>query len=407
VAPGQRVELLDVLRGIAIFAILLVNFKGNVGRVTPALDAAVLRGLMLLIQASFYPLFSLLFGYGFALQLERTHARDQSMTRFHVRRMFVLFLIGTCHALLIWRGDILVTYALLGLLLLPLQRLKPRTLLLLALVPLLAQVAQPSRITQGPAETIDSEAAADRPAERPELRRFRELIAHKEMLEESPSATRAEIFRAALAVRWDAYQRKLRNLFSLYVVAEDVLMFFIFGFALGKAHVLQNAARYQRSFGIAAMLGLVAAVLGNVAIQLGNLDGGSLRVIASEAADSGLTLAYSAGIAAVYVAARGPARALSIFGAPGRLALTNYLLQSLVMTFVFSGYGLDLQPPTATTWLAINTGFFFIIQVPLSHWWLANFRFGPAEWLWRTLTYGKRQPMRLAATREVSAAHSR
>jgi uncharacterized protein len=77
--------------------------------------------------------------------------------------------------------------------------------------------------------------------------------------------------------------------------------------------------------------------------------------------------------------------------------LTNYLLQSITMTVVFSHYGLSLTPPATAMWLLINLMFYFGVQIPVSHWWVKRYRFGPAEWLWRSMTYGTPQPMRIAA----------
>jgi uncharacterized protein len=76
------------------------------------------------------------------------------------------------------------------------------------------------------------------------------------------------------------------------------------------------------------------------------------------------------------------------------MALTNYLMQSVVMTAMSATYGFGWEPST-TVWVGINTAFFFAVQVPLSRWWLARFKYGPAEWLWRSLTYGRAQPFRL------------
>jgi uncharacterized protein len=88
-------------------------------------------------------------------------------------------------------------------------------------------------------------------------------------------------------------------------------------------------------------------------------------------------------------------RAFRIFAPAGRIGLTNYLLQSVAMTVAFSHYGLSLKPPTTALWVLVNLVFYFGVQVPFSHWWVKRFRFGPAEWVWRSLTYGTPQPMRL------------
>ena len=134
VARGERLELLDALRGFALLGILMVNFWGPPGTAMPALDAFIGDVLGALVDSSIYPLYSFLFGLGFALQLERAQRRGRPTAHLYLRRMIVLFLIGTVHALFIWEGDILVTYALTGLLLIPLHKLSQRGVLALVFV---------------------------------------------------------------------------------------------------------------------------------------------------------------------------------------------------------------------------------------------------------------------------------
>ena len=126
VASSERVELIDILRGFALLGILTVNFWGTSGESVRRLDLILSKTLDIVVSASFYPLFSFLFGLGFAVQLQRARARGAGIVLTYLRRMLALFLIGSFHAIVIWDGDILTWYALFGLVLIPLHRLSDR-----------------------------------------------------------------------------------------------------------------------------------------------------------------------------------------------------------------------------------------------------------------------------------------
>jgi uncharacterized protein len=113
-----------------------------------------------------------------------------------------------------------------------------------------------------------------------------------------------------------------------------------------------------------------------------------------------LSLCYASGLVLLTQNERWYAR-LAPLAAVGRTALSNYLLQTLIATSIFYGYGLGLYGQIGPAFGILLTLAIFGLQIPLSNWWVERFRFGPAEWLWRTLTYGKLQPMRLAEKRKV------
>jgi uncharacterized membrane protein YeiB len=155
VAPGERIETLDILRAFALLGVLLVNFPGAVSEGPLAgLDRVVSAALSALVLGSFYPLFSFLFGMGLGVQLTRAHQRGQKIGLIYFRRLVVLFLIGSAHAVLIWGGDVLVDYSVIGLVLLAVHRLSNRAIIALAVVVLVAGLVYPG---------IEP-ALADRPA---------------------------------------------------------------------------------------------------------------------------------------------------------------------------------------------------------------------------------------------------
>ena len=398
VEQGERVALIDVLRGFALLGILVVNFFGEQGSVLPLLDrvATVLLGAF--VDSSFYPLFSFLFGLGFALQLARARRRGDGAAHLYLRRMIVLFLIGTVHAVFIWSGDILVTYAVTGLLLIPLHRLPQRVIL--ALVCVLCVVNLHSKWVR---EQVTDARRAD--ATEVELRAAGAIaeelrIAQNErLLAATPDATYWQV----TTDRWKLYAENVRRFGDwLDHVLRDVLIFFLIGLVVGRAGVLERPHDHARGLAVAAGLGFVALIGGNAAVQVIPLDGGFLSRVVLTAGNIGGTAFYIAGIALLFTHMPAARRWLGVFAVPGRMGLSNYLMQSMTMTALSMPYGLGWRP-TTTIWLLLNVTFFFLVQVPLSRWWLARFRYGPAEWLWRSLTYGKRQPMRLPAPATVDS----
>ena len=150
VAPDERIQLIDILRGFALFSILLVNLElfshpvqqlalGH-GDLTALADRLTVWGIQLFANSKFYPIFSFLFGLGFALQIQRAEARGSRFVPIYLRRLLILLLIGLVHAIFFWVGDILVLYAVLGTILLLFRRRSPRTLLVWAAIMLAAPV---------------------------------------------------------------------------------------------------------------------------------------------------------------------------------------------------------------------------------------------------------------------------
>ena len=136
----ERNPVVDILRGFALFGILLVNFPGSEASRTGTADDVVMKLLTILVSSKFYTTFSFLFGLGFALQFLRAQSRGRRIVPVYIRRMLVLFLIGLGHAVFIWQGDVLMIYAVMGLFLIPLRRCSGKILLSLAVLILAADV---------------------------------------------------------------------------------------------------------------------------------------------------------------------------------------------------------------------------------------------------------------------------
>jgi len=395
VASTERVELIDMLRGFALLGILTVNFWGSSGESVRRLDQVINDILDIAVSASFYPLFSFLFGLGFAVQWQRARARGAAVAWVYSRRMLALFLIGAFHAIVIWYGDILVMYAICGAWLVLLHRLSDRWLLGIAAVLLAVSVWPPA--TTGLLHRIGGERAAETAmlmnSATNERSRIQNDVANRYELD--PDASQAAAFTSSMASRWDLFKFMVRALLSRTAIVNDIPGFFLIGFVVGRRRILQEAARHRKGLAWAAGVGLTLAVAGAVTVYVVEPGSLVLTALAQTANDNGATMFYIAGISLGVTFVPAIARAFRLFAPAGRIGLTNYLLQSIAMTVVFSHYGLSLTRPSTAIWLAINLAFFFFIQIPLSAWYVQRFRFGPAEWLWRSMTYGVMQPMRL------------
>lgn len=402
VAPAERVAALDVLRGVAIFGILIANmvvvsgywFLEEAERAampTAALDGWVYLLAEIFIEAKFYSIFSLLFGIGFAIQLNRADARGVVFPTFFRRRLLGLFLIGAFHAVFLWAGDILLLYALLGLLLVPFRQSSDRTLLRAAVICLLLPVVVYVLMLAasgggGPPPVPDTAGVRDAP---PEF--------FQNMLLAFEEGSWFDAWKANLIYilgRW-------ADLFFT-VRFPKVFGMFLLGFLLGRSGVaegrLPDLALLRRTVWVALGLGLPASVLHawlagqDVWFPASPL--GLLQTTAATVAVPLLALGYSAAVALLLQRPAGT-RLLAPLAAPGRMALTNYMLHSLIMTFIFYGWGLGWYGrigPAVTTLLAFAI---CLVQVPLSRWWLSRYRYGPVEWLWRQFTYRQRIPLRL------------
>ncbi len=404
VAANERVALIDILRGFALLGILVVNFWGSSGDAANRLDKVVSDVLDIAVSSSFYPLFSFLFGLGFAMQLLRARERGAGVVDLYLRRMLALFLIGTFHAIVIWDGDILVLYAVLGLLLIPLHRLRDRWLWPIVAVSLVLGLWEPQvrAFTAGLSGADAAEVTYLRNMEHG-WRTFG-LDNITQRYEADPTASRAEAFRSAVAVRWRHYAEAVRNCFSRnFFLNDDVLAFFVMGLIVGRRRILQEASLHKRALAIAAAVGLTASIAGTLVTYVVEPENRVLDALGWYGNDYGTTVFYIAGLALAVTSWSRVAAFLRPLGAVGQIGLTNYLIQSTVMTLVFTRYGMGLREPSTAMWVLINLTFFVAVQIPLSRWWIARFRFGPAEWVWRSMTYGERQPMRIRAPAPVAA----
>lgn len=411
VAPVQqadRIQIVDILRGFALFGILLVNmalfsqpFQSILFPADPAMpwyDWAATWLIHFLAEGKFYAMFSMLFGLGMILLMERIEARGRRFVPFYMRRLLALLLIGIVHAFLIWPGDILIIYALLGFPLLLFRKARPRTLLIwtviLIAVPLLFMATATGLVALG---GMTSEGA--------------------EMIEQSFAATKAGY--AADVARGDAvyasgnfleitaqraYDYSSMGLISFFVLGFNILAMFLVGAWFGKRRIFADLDAHRPFLRKLLVWGLTVGLLGNaiyatLIMDIPRYDASLELLMATVAQGIGAPLLMLGYVAAIALLALRPAwgRRLAVLAPVGQMALTNYLLESILATTIFYGYGLGLFGQVGAAWGIVLTVAIYLLLIPFSHWWMKRFRYGPAEWLWRSLTYWKLQPMRRQA----------
>ena len=367
-AQADRLAAIDILRGIALLGVMAINlvfeFRVSIFRefwtpdkTAPPLDLALESFLNQAVSLKAFALFSLLFGVGLAIQFDRLPADRRAVLL--LRRLVVLLAIGLVHLTLIWDGDILTEYALAGFVVLPFL-FGPRWLVGVSALAFLSLYLSDYlfRLVPLPDATWIG----------------RHIVA----------ATRTYgtgSFSEILSFRLG----EIGAIAPLHVwIFPRTLALFLLGAYVWRTGVLQRASE-QRALIFGA--GLVALVLTIGASQ-------SLATVT-------LTLAYACFIIAAASTPLG-SKLLSWAAPLGRMAFTNYLTQSLIFGFVFYGYGLGLFGRLgAATALTFGVAV-YVAQVVISRWWLARFSFGPVEWLWRSLMYGRRQPMRPKALPSVA-----
>jgi uncharacterized protein len=403
--PSQRIQIIDTLRGFAIFGILLVNMALfnhtiyalalNLNDPAGMLDRVARWGILFFAEGKFYSIFAFLFGLGLAIQYRRAQEHGTHFVLFFLRRMLVLLGIGLIHAYLFWIGDILILYAVLGVVVLLLFRnCRPRTLLIwtvvFLIVPLLINGAllglvALGRATPDGATTVDTALAEQQ-------RTYQALSAQADQV--YASGTFAEITRQRVQDMNFMY-------FTWPFMAFNVLAMLLLGLYAGARRIFDNIPGHLPFIRRLWLWGLIVGVIGNLvyvtAGQAANRGDPSpqliLALIGQTFGAPALSIFYMTSLVLLAQTANWERR-LQPLASVGRMAISNYLLQTLICTTLFYGYGFGLYGQVGAAAGVLLTLAIYALQIPLSVWWLGHFRFGPVEWLWRSLTYGQWQPMR-------------
>ncbi len=474
IKANKRIDAMDILRGIALIGILLMNIEwfgrsmSNIGTFDTSLsglDHAAGWLIRCFVEGKFYKLFALLFGMGFAIMLIRAKEAGRPFVGWFTRRMVVLFVFGLLHLIFLWGGDILHDYAFSGLvflgwiLLLKKERFKkydnPRSFLKIGLVWLSVPMLLSAVVGVGFGSTVDHQSLVQQWQEEQEMailvdKRMVELALadaeETEQINESNEAlaeeleekltddnefTEAELLAESVndtaefkyefekdakeevaAFKQDSYWQAtlfrldFAGLAMLIMPAFTLTMLFplfLIGYWFISSGVMKNYQQHQGLFKPMAWIGMgfgLFFTIGGLLVtqhpaaenaQLLSATGNVLFFVGQYV----MTAGYIGLILTLLNSPRWPQR-LSLFAPIGRMALTNYIMHSVILTSIFYGYAGGLfgqisRAPQVLIVLAI-----IIFQVIFSRWWLSRYQFGPLEWLWRTLTYKKIQPMKIS-----------
>jgi uncharacterized protein len=416
VSSNERIASIDVLRGVALLGILSINIWAfalpyivfndprAAGGWSP-INKGVWIFFHLLCEQKMMSLFSMLFGAGLIVMVQRSDARGTSLLGIYYRRICWLLVFGLLHVFLLWEGDILVPYALCGFLLYPFRRLRPRLQIFLGTLVFLSQVL----LTTGLGLLVVHLQEMTGPNNDRGTEEERQL---RRMLEEEifPSRdTDAQIKRHRGGYAAQFGQRAADTL------AEEIPGFLFWAgpragglMLIGMGLMQLRIFSAQRSFRFYVRLAVLGYLLGLPLIGYGILgmmkhDFDDLRqLLWSDHFNYVGSLFVALGHVGLVmlICKAGLLEGLtSRLAAVGRMALSNYLLQSLLCTTLFEGWGLGLFGELDRIELVGVIAVIWLIQLVLSPIWLRYFRFGPMEWLWRSLTYWKWHPL-LASGRE-------
>jgi uncharacterized protein len=391
-APEQRLHSLDTLRGFALFGILWINLPGPSWGLLA--DRIVAELCTWLVQGKFLTIFGFVFGVGFWLQFSRAAREGRRPVSCYLRRLFFLFLIGVCHYLFIWDGDVLTVYALFGVYLLAVYGLPQKAILALALVVFCATIVRTQiTLTHGLAQqTGAAQASQTYPAR---LRERREQL-RREQAQFFATSSYAQL----ASERWAELKEYYGSGWSY--CPNSWFVYFLLGLWAGRRGILQDPHAHTSFLRRFVWWGLPAGLITNLAYTIcyNLFYAGRITWLALSAVRvlgligrPILGLSYAAGLLLLLQSERWRSR-LAPLRFVGRMALTSYLMQSLVFTAVAYGWGLGWYSKLTGSIRFLYAVVFFTAQACLSRWWLARFRFGPAEWLWRSLTYGNLQPWR-------------
>jgi uncharacterized protein len=395
VAPSERIGGLDLLRGWAMFGVLWSNLNDWYDTATEITRADRVLGFAQnwLLESRFYELLVVLFGIGFAIQLTRARTRGVDLRNVYLLRSAALLGFGLIHALLIWHGDVLISYALASFALLLFRDVSPRQQLVWAVVLMCAggYIGMHLRFALGQIYVI------------PEKWWGGSAVTYA-------TGTLAEIQRQRFRDVWHWW-----GFFGLTSYFRLVGTFLLGAWAYRSGLVERVITNRRTTLRLLAIC--IAVMLVGYSLDIYHWDAkiwppikgppetllswrawNPRNILFAPFRETELAggLAYAALLLLVFQTQFGR-RLLAPLAATGRMGLTTYLTQSLVCTTLFYSYGLGWFGKVGYTGMFEITVTLFVVQMAISTWWLKRFQFGPVEWLWRTITYGRAPAMRAAA----------
>lgn len=391
VTGEERYAALDVLRGLALLGVLLMNLEtcfrvsfahhilglhNHFGRA----DDVVGSLLVVLLQSKAFTLFSFSFGVGMAVQAERATPRGIGLRWFLVRRFLVLLVLGLVHMFLIWNGDILILYAVCGLLLVPAARWPSWLLAPAGLAAIVVNYVLP----------LDAWLPS--------------YTFYVTVGDEAARIYAAGSYWEIMLFRWWEAAFFMAPLVATVLPRTVGMM--LLGMAAWQSGLLRRPERYRWLLAIVLVLG--GAIGGTATIwPLVSPNSPWLTKVPPEVVEGlsyiPLALCYAAAVF-LFLGSAKTVRLARPLAAVGQTALTNYLSQSVILGLLFYGYGIGLLGKLGPATGALIGLAIYGAQLIVSLLWLRFFQFGPVEWLWRTLTYGRWQPIRRVKEPKMAVA---
>jgi len=410
-APLPRVQSLDIVRGVAVLGILLLNivsfgmpeaayYNPRAYGGAQGADLAAYLVNFVLFDGKMRGLFSFLFGASMLLVIERAEAGGRSPAAVHFARMGWLFAFGLAHLWLVWRGDILAHYALVGMLAFALRSMRPAQMLPLAVMLVLANtlifVGLPMTLLAAQQPAANAAEAAEN------ARQLHDLVSGFGVPAPAEIARELALYRGGYAgiVRERFTELAYSPLVILGLYGCETLAYMLFGMAAYRTGMLTGAwerRRYLRWLLVCWGIALPAYVA--LAAWLVHADFSLFAVtLAVMALATPIRSPMIAGWICLILLLARPGGALSQrLAAAGRMAFTNYLATSLICSTLFNGYGLGWFGFLSRWQLYLVVIGVWALILLWSKPWLERFRYGPFEWLWRSLARGRLQPIRGAA----------
>ncbi|NMF00352.1 DUF418 domain-containing protein [Aneurinibacillus aneurinilyticus] len=391
ISKSERMITLDIIRGFALLGIFLVNMPTfhspdfirqlyDLPQNLSSVDKVVNLFFSLFIQTKFYTIFSFLFGLGFYVFMNRAEQKGLKVYRLFSRRLLILFLFGLLHLIFLWYGDVLHAYAIVGFALLLFYKRSNKVILGWAFGLLFVFYCIPiaQLLFESPSYIIEKQTTG--------ITKLNEAV---------------KIYQDATYVDWLAYRVKTEVSFVLGsspIMFFVVLPMFLFGLYAGQKGIFQQSAEHttfvRRVWSFSLLLSVPLTIL-VACLELGLLSFGMRQSIVSQlfTSLSGLTLCFFyISSLTLLVQKDGWQKYLRIFSFTGQMALTNYVMQTMVSLLIVSIFHLFNNISSAAGFLLCLV--IYLFQVIFSFFWLKRYRFGPLEWLWRSLTYGYVQPIK-------------
>jgi uncharacterized protein len=412
VQPNQRHEILDLLRGFALLGILMVNMPlmnapfatelSSYALWTDPVNTFVHGFIRFFFTGKFYTLFSMLFGIGFYFFLKKAEASGDSAIPTFRRRLGWLLAIGILHVVLLWYGDILVFYALFGFLLILFRKKSNKSIVIWASVILLIP------ITLAILFTLMFQLALSMPESAPSVQASLDAsdASMRQFIQDALVIYPTGSFREIVMIRLKEYANILGGILFFF---PNVLAMFLVGVLLARKRVFENLDEHAGFFRKLLLFSLPVALLGNLLYIYAAANGSMMvfnrfmifMMIGQNIGGPALTLVYISII--VFIFRKGYLKKItSAIAGTGRMALTNYLMQSVIATTLFFSYGFGLYGKINLWQGILLTLAIYVTEIIWSNYWLRYYQYGPMEWLWRTLTYRKKQKMKIRQEVAVS-----